>query len=565
MKFRRKLLISYLLISIIPITIWGILSYHQAKDLLVKQAFNSIGHTLTQTVAHMNNKIERYGTISDYITYDKSIMNAINMQYDNYYDMFYNYTYVIKPIFNSLMFMQTDIKEVTVYNSGNLAKHGDFILPLDNIKSKEWFVQVYEGSGNTWIYENGKISLFRRMINVNNSNTNILRIQLGYKAMFEELDNIMENYGLFVVNEADDIIYSTKRFEKEFQSYQLSYEQLMKHDGESMIINGSEYILQREKLASPEWSIYFYKPINSLDLDVGVIVRTVLFAIVISLLMTILFSVIFSKIIVTRIELLTKNMMHVDENNFKVTITSNSEDEIGTLIRTFGHMLNKIDTLIKEVYESKLRQKEAEMVALQAQVNPHFLYNVLSSINWKAIMMKADEISRTTQLLATFYRTALNSGKNIITIKEELENTRSYIEIQSILHNGSFEVVYDVDEEIYQYETIKLILQPIAENAIEHGLDRMKGQRKLLLVTAKGVNNKIHFEIQDNGRGIEENALAELLISESKGYGLKNVNERIRLYFGEEYGLQIESKMEEGTKVSVVVPAVPFHKHEITR
>jgi two-component system sensor histidine kinase YesM len=513
----------------------------------------------------MNNKIERYDIISDYITFDKSIMNAINMQYDNYYDMFYNYTYVIKPIFNSMMFMQTDIKEVTVYNSGNLAKHGDFILPLDNIKSRKWFKKVFESSGNTWIYENGKISILRRMINVNNSNTNILRLQLDYKAMFEEIDNIMDNYGLFVVNEADDIIYSTKRFEKEFQSYQLSYEQLMKHDGESMIINGSEYILQREKLASPEWSIYFYKPINSLDLDVGVIVRTVLFAIVISLLMTILFSVIFSKIIVTRIELLTKNMMHVDENNFKVTITSNSEDEIGTLIRTFGHMLNKIDTLIKEVYESKLRQKEAEMVALQAQVNPHFLYNVLSSINWKAIMMKADEISRTTQLLATFYRTALNSGKNIITIKEELENTRSYIEIQSILHNGSFEVVYDVDEEIYQYETIKLILQPIAENAIEHGLDRMKGQRKLLLVTAKGVNNKIHFEIQDNGRGIEENALAELLISESKGYGLKNVNERIRLYFGEEYGLQIESKMEEGTKVSVVVPAVPFHKHEITR
>jgi len=218
-------------------------------------------------------------------------------------------------------------------------------------------------------------------------------------------------------------------------------------------------------------------------------------------------------------------------------------------------MIHKIDTLIKEVYDSKLKQKEAEMMALQAQINPHFLYNVLSSINWRAIMIQADDISKTTQLLATFYRTALNKGRNIISVKEELENTISYIKIQSILHNESFEVHYDIEEEIYNYETIKLILQPIAENGIEHGLDVSQKDKKILKMTAKLQDSNICFQIEDNGIGISKDKSIEILQNLSKGYGMKNVNERIKMYYGDEYGIEIESTLGEGTKVSILVPA----------
>jgi two-component system sensor histidine kinase YesM len=404
------------------------------------------------------------------------------------------------------------------------------------------------------------VAIFRRLIDINNSNTNILKVQLKYEKLFEELNKVMENYGLFVVNEDNEIIYSISRFDEKYQHYLLSYEQLFNSNKENTgRVYGNKYIFLKDSLASPAWSIYFYKPIDTLDLDVGVIVRSVLFAIAVCIMMTIIFGMLFSKVIVTRIELLTKNMKHVDENNFKVTITSDSDDEIGKLIRTFGHMMHKIDTLIVEVYESKLKQKEAEMIALQAQINPHFLCNVLSSINWKAIMIKADDISITTQLLATFYRTALNSGRNIITIKEELENTKSYIAIQSILHNGNFEVIYQIDENIYDCEMIKLILQPIAENAIEHGLDCIKSEKKQLLLSAKLAGESVCFEVKDNGSGIPEAEVERLLQTDSKGYGLKNVNERIKLYYGAEYGVKIESIVGIGTTVSVVVPAIPFH------
>lgn len=555
LKFRKKLMLSYLFISTVLILMFGILSYYQARRLLVKQARDSIEYTLAQSLVHMNNKLERYNTISDYIAYDRNIMNAINMDYDNYYDMFYNYTYVIKPIFHSMTYMQTDISDVTVYNSGNLVRHGEFILPLEEIEDESWISKVYASSGNVWIYGPEEINVCRRMVDTNTFNTNILKINLKYNKVFEELGTIMDNYGLLIINEDGEIIYQVNNFDEKYQEDILNQEELLETFQHNKDKFNKGYIIEERSLEAPAWNICFYKPIKTLQLDLSVIIKNMMYAVIISIVMTFLLSILFSKLIVTRIELLTRNMMLVDENNFSITITSSSKDEIGTLIRTFGIMIHKIDTLIKEVYDSKLKQKEAEMMALQAQINPHFLYNVLSSINWRAIMIQADDISKTTQLLATFYRTALNKGRNIISVKEELENTISYIKIQSILHNESFEVHYDIEEEIYNYETIKLILQPIAENGIEHGLDVSQKDKKILKMTAKLQDSNICFQIEDNGIGISKDKSIEILQNLSKGYGMKNVNERIKMYYGDEYGIEIESTLGEGTKVSILVPA----------
>lgn len=141
------------------------------------------------------------------------------------------------------------------------------------------------------------------------------------------------------------------------------------------------------------------------------------------------------------------------------------------LINGFDHMVSRISTLITEVYEGRIHQKEYEMRALRAQINPHFLYNSLSLINWKAIESGQEDISRITLELSNYYRTSLNKGRNTLTLEQELSNVRSYLQIQQLMHDGDFDVEIDVAAEILQYESLNLILQPLVENAIDHGID----------------------------------------------------------------------------------------------
>ena len=225
-------------------------------------------------------------------------------------------------------------------------------------------------------------------------------------------------------------------------------------------------------------------------------------------------------------------MKEVEQGNLEAEITSDSQDEIGDLVNGFDSMLLQLNTLIKEVYEGRIKEKEYEMKALQAQINPHFLYNTLSLINWKAI----------------------EAGKNVMSLSDELRNMRSYLDIQLMMHDYDFDVEFDVDESIGQYQSLNLMLQPLIENAIAHGIDVKTDGRGKLTITGKEEGDLIVLTVADNGVGMNDEQAARILTEESKGYGVRNVNERIKLYYGEQYSLQIESKVGQGTKVSIRIP-----------
>ncbi|MDE7201438.1 MAG: histidine kinase, partial [Lachnospiraceae bacterium] len=201
-----------------------------------------------------------------------------------------------------------------------------------------------------------------------------------------------------------------------------------------------------------------------------------------------------------------------------------------------------INNLINEVLLSKIRQQKSEIEILQSQINPHFLYNSLSLINSKAIVSGQNDISQMARLLSTFYRTMLNKGQQITTIASELENTKSYVSIQQMMHSYSFDVVYDIDEKILEYPIPNLLLQPLAENAIVHGLDhRELPDRAILSISCYQESENIIFKIMDNGCGMSDDECESILTKDSKGYGVKNVHQRIQLYYGAEYGLTFHS------------------------
>ena len=260
----------------------------------------------------------------------------------------------------------------------------------------------------------------------------------------------------------------------------------------------------------------------------------------------------------TMVQPLTRLIQNIDQiagENLEVVVWEESQDEIGHLIQSFSRMMDRIHYLVNEVYKNKIARQEYEMKMLQAQINPHFLYNSLSLINWKAIMADQTEISEMAQLLSTFYRTTLNKGKSVTTVKGEWDNTCSYIRIQSIMHSGKFDVEQHVKASMMDCEMLNLILQPLVENAIGHGLDHKEGNgKKKLWVSGREAGDVLEFEVKDNGCGIPEEDIEAVLHTQTKGYGLSNVNHRIKLYYGEAYGLQMESRLGEGTRVLVRIP-----------
>lgn len=234
--------------------------------------------------------------------------------------------------------------------------------------------------------------------------------------------------------------------------------------------------------------------------------------------------------------------------------------EVGMLNDSLNTMIDKTNELLDQVKKEQISLRKAEFQILQAQINPHFLYNTLDAIVWLAESGEQKKVVSMVGSLSDFFRTSLNQGKDIISIKEELQHVRSYLEIQQVRYQDILQYEIDVPECLYQYLIPKITIQPLVENALYHGIKNKRGLGKITITGEKERGFFILY-IEDNGIGMKEERLCEVkdaiknkIPSEKDIYGLYNVNERIRLNFGEKYGISIQSKYSEGTKVSVILP-----------
>lgn len=250
----------------------------------------------------------------------------------------------------------------------------------------------------------------------------------------------------------------------------------------------------------------------------------------------------------------------VSQGNLQVRSYVNTGVEAKQLSESLNTMIDKINALLEQVKKEQIRIRKAEFELLQAQINPHFLYNTLDTIIWLAESDEQKQVVHMVESLSDFFRTSLNQGKDIISIKEEIQHVRSYLEIQQMRYQDILEYEIDVPEEFYQNTIPKITVQPLVENALYHGIKNKRGKGK---ITVRGYREDSFFilEVRDNGIGMQterlvqvRNALLYKQLAESKVYGLYNVNERIRLNCGEEYGLRISSTYQEGTTVKILLP-----------
>ena len=251
----------------------------------------------------------------------------------------------------------------------------------------------------------------------------------------------------------------------------------------------------------------------------------------------------------------------VAQGNFDVHGPQNTTEELQILTNNFEHMAQKVERLIEDVKVEQQNLRKKELQLLQEQINPHFLYNTLDTIMWLAIDHQDDKVVEMVAALSGFFRTSLSHGEDKITIREELEHVENYLKIQQLRYGDIMEYSIDVPDEIKKTDIVKITLQPLVENALYHGLKKQR-EKGMIKISSVDDENNIFLIVEDNGVGMQPEQVVQInkemyediWVNRTTGFGIANVNRRIKLYYGEEYGLILESEPDIGTKVIVVVP-----------
>lgn len=552
LKYRYKLTIMMILCSLIPVCV--ISGYTQIRTIQIMREKEQIGleQVLEQSVNSIDNRIQIYTNLINYLTYSSDLREIMEKECSSDYEAYLAYTEIADPMFTMPQLYHEEIRSITLYAENIQVEHGNTLTPLSVAQNQTWYSKINEKGTVQWLVKQGnkKEILAVRKFYRQDSIQAMLVLTLDYNRVLEPFaDLLTENRGGLILDEQGNVVYSGYRMDAPYKpDKETSLNYLKEH-----------YVCIEKKIEDTKWNFFLYQPKEELEKSVWTLLLGNIPVLLLCLLLILLLGYFFSRKMVERLEQLTENMNQINLGLRKVTVVSQSKDEIGVLVRTFTRMMDEINKLISQVYEAKIKLQKTEMKALQAQINPHFLYNSLSIINWKALEADNEEISRITLALSTYYRTSLNKGETMTIAANEIRNIDAYLQIQLIMHDNSFQVIKEIQEDALSYSVPKLILQPLVENAIEHGLDVSEKEEKWLKISVCKEKDALIMAVEDNGMGMSEEQAKSIITYRSKGYGVRNVNDRITLLYGEEYHLRVKSRQGEGCRIEI---AIPVNKEE---
>lgn len=392
-------------------------------------------------------------------------------------------------------------------------------------------------------------------------------IQVSVDISFYNIADYVDDVGIgqhgycYIADDNGNIVYHPQQ--------QLIYAAL-KEENHDIMENGtyikSNVIYTVNSLENCDWHIVGVCYVDEMITNkVEKVVSSLVVILVIVLICTCFMGSLFSKLFSMPMTQLVKAMGEFEGDNGEFVYRPvRGTKEIDALSDSFGHMVIRIQKLMEKVRQEEISLRKTELKALQAQINPHFLYNTLDAIAWLCEEGRNEDAVEMVNALARLFRISISRGHELIPIEKELQHAQSYLRIQNFRYKNQFTYSFDVDEECLSYLCNKITLQPIIENAIYHGMDRMVDEGMINI----GIHQKddiIVFTVEDNGVGMTEEQCREVLQKESSdraGIGIKNVNDRIKIYFGDEYGLTITSELDVGTCVTITMPKVTERSYE---
>lgn len=539
---------------------------------------------------------------------NKAIVNQVNLNLDSYLrnimrisdGMYYN---IIKK--SDLNVDNIDKEMNLIYETNKdflvsitlFSKYGEVIngYPLKEVKNtvdtrqEDWFINAINKKENLhfstphvqniFIDSSNKyrwvVSLSRAVeLNFDGEiSQGVLLVDMnfsGIEQIFKNIDISKSGY-VYLMNGKGEIIYHPRQ--------QLIYSDLINENNNiakkyedgtiKEKFNGENRLVTVKTVGYTGWKIVAVTPVTDIIDSYSHMKIFTIFILFFGILVLTIINIVVSSRITNPIIRLERKVKKFEEGvrniDFSTEIGSYEVKHLGKAINS---MVEQMDLLMKNIVKEQEIKRKTELDALQAQINPHFLYNTLDSIVWMIESERYDGATTMVTALARFFRISLSKGRNIITLRDELLHVENYLTIQNIRYKNKFNYRIEVDEEILDCASIKLIVQPLVENAIYHGMEFMDGDGEILVKAYKN-NGNISIDVIDNGLGMPEEIVKTLLKGDKKrkgkgsGVGLRNVNERLKLYFGKEYGLEVFSEPDEGTTIRINIPIIDYKYYEI--
>lgn len=442
----------------------------------------------------------------------------------------------------------TDIAELEWYQKA-LAAEGQAVISTSHVQNAiageyDWVVTLSRSITNK--ASPGVQGVFFVDLNYNSISDLCERISLGDRGYIYILD---ENGGI-VYHPQQQLIYSGMKDELISEVMDTDTPSFLTDDGRLYTVSRSE---------ATGWIVVGVSYVSELMAGADEARVTYLLVAMVLLAVAMLLAFVLSDKITRPIKSLELSMKEVEKGNFShVALEVRENNEIGRLSRNFNTMTREIQNLMEQSEKEQQAKRKYELKVLQSQINPHFLYNTLDSIIWMAEWGKNQEVVKMTSSLARLLRRSISNEQEVVTIEEEIDYTEAYLTIQKMRYQDKLEYEIEVDPDIRKEETVKLVLQPVVENAIYHGIKYKEG-KGLIQIRGFREEGSIILRVQDDGRGMDQDTLKHIFEkhvrdTKSNGVGLQNVHERIRLYYGTAYGLSFESEPGKGTTVRIRLP-----------
>lgn len=536
----------------------------EENQSLINQVARSVESYL-RTVMKLSDSLY-YGAVKNADLSSQSINNEITLLYDNNKD----------NVDNIALFTQ-DGAMVESVPAARLKKNL-------NITGEKWFSNALEKTENQhfsdphvqYIFENNEnqyrwvFSLSRAVELTEGTSTTqgVLLVDLSYSSLEHLFEGVTTGKGgyVYLIGSDGEILYHPRiqlidsgRL-KENNKAASGYKDGIHRE----VFEGDNRIITVKSVGYTGWKIVGVTPNSVVSLNTIKTRLFIVFMITLILFILVLINSYISSRITNPIKELEKSVGILEEGDLETAVSIGGSYEIQHLGNSIKNMAIQIRVLMDDIVTEHEAKRKQEFDTLQSQINPHFLYNTLDIIVWMIENEQKNEAVKAVTALARFFRISLSKGKSIITVRDELEHVRSYLMIQHMRFKNKFSYEIQAEEECMELTSLKLILQPLVENAIYHGMEFMDGEGEIKLSVMRKGDNLI-IQVSDNGLGMTEEQVKSLFSHEvqvtskkGSGIGVKNVNERIKLYFGENYGLTIDSEPDEGTTITILLPAVTY-------
>ncbi len=580
MRIGNKLLFSYMLVVFIPVLLVGFIFNYSMRSTIVESAMREATVNVDRTYSRLNEVMKLLMDISYKMQMDQELEDLLLADYRSTQEVFDTY-FQYNEFKNIINLYSSEIRDIRIYSDNpSLLESGQIMKLTPDVVKTDWYNKISRADGRIcWQYlPNATGKSFNMCL------TRVVRSLASYKKLGVLIISINEDYlnslvrsepyDTFFVDDLGHIFSAADR--------RLLGKNLV-DTGLSVIYGVDEGTVDIDYMNKPakaiikrfDPSVYngSYKiisivPVSVIEEQANSSALLVAGIMTISLLLAFVLILIFSNAISKRIRILSRDMHKVALGNFDITPVITGEDEIGQLFTDMNLMANSIRDLVQEVYVTKaqkdklaIRQKEIKLELLANQINPHFLFNTLETIRMKAHVNGQKELAEIVKLLGRIMRRNLEIGSEMITVESEVELVQCYLEIQRFRYGNR--INYDIffeDEEIKKVKILPLTIQPLVENAIVHGLEFKEGEGHVS-VRMYRKNLYLFISVQDDGEGMTNEKLQEVLDSlddmednPGKRVGLRNIHQRLKLFYGEEYGLRIYSQKNGGTKIDIMLP-----------